>query len=94
MQGLQPKYIKVINVTLFLKKDVSTVIEFNVWCLKTGTFLPTIFSLSINEVKKIVVIKINVIFVMALTANVLRLKEVGDDDAFHLSTKYKVIKKC
>jgi hypothetical protein len=81
MQGLQPKYIKVINVTLFLKKDVSTVIEFNVWRLKTGTFLPTIFSLSINEVKKIVVIKINVIFFMALTANDLRLKKVGDFEA-------------
>jgi hypothetical protein len=60
---------------------VSTVIEFNVWRLKYGTFLPTIFSLSINEVKKIIVINTNIIFFMALTANGWRLKKVGDFEA-------------
>jgi hypothetical protein len=60
---------------------VSTDIEFNVCRLKYGTFLPTIFPLSIKEVKKIIVINIKIVFFMALTANDLRLKDVGAFEA-------------
>jgi hypothetical protein len=55
---------------------VSTDIEFNVCRLKYGTFLPTIFPLSIKEVKKIIVINI-------LANNDLRANEGRDTQALN-----------